>query len=57
MMTGIEQAKANIVQMQANADKLRNGIKFENSKFIVQILALVVGAFTAGAAWSHYYLP
>jgi uncharacterized membrane protein YoaK (UPF0700 family) len=57
MMTGIEQAKANIIQMQANADKLRNDIKFENRKFIIQILALVVGAFAAGAAWMHYYHP
>ncbi len=40
----------NIDQMRANADKLRNDIRVENRKFLVQLLAALGTAFAGGVA-------
>ena len=43
-----------VEQMTVNIEKLRNDIRYEHRKFRVQLLALLVGAFAAGAAWVKY---
>ncbi len=56
----IEQMNANIAQMRANEEKLRNDIRIDGKKFAAQCVALglaaagvVVAAFAAGVHYGH----
>ena len=41
-------------QMTVNIEKMRNDMRYESRKFLLQAVALVVGAFAAGAAWMRF---
>ena len=53
----IEQMNANIAQMRANEAKLRSDVRFENRKFLVQLLVGSAALLGAGAALGSYFAP
>ena len=41
--------------MTVNIEKMREEMRYETRKFVVQLVIAVVGAFAAGAAWVKYF--
>ncbi len=48
---------ANIAQMRANEEKLRSDTRFENRKFLVQLLVGAAALLGAGVALGGYFAP
>ena len=48
---------ANIAQMGANEEKLRSDVRYENRKFLTQLLVGAAALLGAGAAVGNYFAP
>ena len=46
--TNAEKLRAEVDQIRANAEKLCSDMRYESRKFLVQSIAVVIAAFTAG---------
>lgn len=54
MLSGIEQMRANVKQMRASSDKLRNDVRYENRKFAAQVIVAIAASVGAGVALANW---